>query len=147
MAVGGPTTSHKETEYVSLLDLLHPLFVKYTKIQTDILQTQHLFITKAFRKLFGQNIGSRALFSDSAISPQHFTTVRSFPYMPVTIRWVTAKSIGRSTWRRVVHWKAIITGRDGPTWILWKGDKPSDIHRRLSDICGEKAAVRTTVCN
>jgi len=28
--------------------------------------------------------------------------------------WAIAKSSGRSTWTRVVNWKAIITGRDGP---------------------------------
>jgi len=38
-------------------------------------------------------------------------------------------------------------GQRWTTWILWKGDKPSDIHRRLSDICGEKAAVRNSEFN
>jgi hypothetical protein len=33
-------------------------------------------------------------------------------------------------------------------WFLWKGDvKPSDIHRRLPAIDGEKAAARSTVFN
>jgi hypothetical protein len=34
------------------------------------------------------------------------------------------------------------------TWFLWKeGVKPSDIHRRLSTICGKKAPAGSTVCN
>lgn len=59
-------------------------------------------------------MGSRALFSDRAMSLQHSTTARPYSYMPVKSCWVTAKSNGRSTWTRVVNWEAIITGRDGP---------------------------------
>ena len=59
-------------------------------------------------------MGSRALFSDRAISLQHSITARPYSYMPVKSCWVIAKSSGRSTWTRVVNWKGIITGRDGP---------------------------------
>jgi hypothetical protein len=32
------------------------------------------------------------------------------------------------------------------TWFLWEEDvAPSDIHRRLSAVCGQKAAARSTV--
>jgi len=34
------------------------------------------------------------------------------------------------------------------TWLLWEGRvKPSDIHRPLSAVCGERAPERNTVFN
>jgi hypothetical protein len=40
----------------------------------------------------------------------------------------------------------IQSGQSWTTWLLWKeGFKPSDIHRRLSVIRGEKAPARNTV--
>jgi len=37
-------------------------------------------------------------------------------------------------------------GQSWTTWLLWKeGFKPSDIHRQLSAIRGEKAPARNTV--
>jgi len=37
-------------------------------------------------------------------------------------------------------------GQSWTTWLLWKeGFKPSNIHRRLSAIRGEKAPARNTV--
>jgi hypothetical protein len=39
-------------------------------------------------------------------------------------------------------------GQRQTTWFLWKeGIKPSDIHRQLSPICGEKAPAHGTVFN
>ena len=39
-------------------------------------------------------------------------------------------------------------GRMWTTWFLWaEGVKLSDIHRRLSAICGEKAPAGSTVIN
>ena len=47
--------------------------------------------------------------------------------------------------KRVAEWKSIIRGRNGPSFFLCKnGAKPSDIHRPLSAVCGEKSPARST---
>jgi hypothetical protein len=39
-------------------------------------------------------------------------------------------------------------GQRGTTWFLWKESvTPSDIHRRLSAVCAEEAAARSSVFN
>jgi len=68
--------------------------------------------------------------------------------LPVESCCVITNAGSRSAWTGVSKWKAIITGRRWTTWILWEeGAMPSDGHRLLFAICGEKTPACSTVFN
>lgn len=106
----------------------------YIYIKTEVVTCSLLLgLTKGFRKWFGQGLLFRQITS-SKIAHACAKLLRHYH-----VQW--SKWMEKSgKMERDYH------GQRWTTWFLWnEGDKLSDIHCRLSAVCGEKAPTRNTV--